>query len=212
MAPPLQWEVGSDYYWSLPFYWGWLERVRTHTHADVSQSYFTTQFVLAPSLLRLMTRGLVCPLLFVKCTYRTYSMLLKILPFTLHTNPLQVQALQSRSCLSYLAYATTPTWTVASLAAAKFKSQILCVWLFLVLCFEHGHSHDFVWLLLVGCTVLLFNHLHTEGWKPCANRGPAYELENFQRYGEPCFAVAAISKGGCLPQIPRRDKLKSLLT
>jgi hypothetical protein len=30
---------------------------------------------------------------FVKCTYRTYSMLLKILPFALYTSPLSVQAL-----------------------------------------------------------------------------------------------------------------------
>jgi hypothetical protein len=32
---------------------------------------------------------------FVKCTFRTYSMLLKILPFALHTSPLSVQALRS---------------------------------------------------------------------------------------------------------------------
>jgi hypothetical protein len=36
--------------------------------------------------------------LFVKCTYRTYRMLLKILPCALHTCPLSVQALQLRSC------------------------------------------------------------------------------------------------------------------
>jgi hypothetical protein len=29
-------------------------------------------------------------------------MLLKILPFALHTNPLSVQALQVKSCLAYL--------------------------------------------------------------------------------------------------------------
>jgi hypothetical protein len=40
--------------------------------------------------------------LFVKCTFRTYSMLLKGLHFALRTSPLSVQALQSRSCLSYL--------------------------------------------------------------------------------------------------------------
>jgi hypothetical protein len=42
----------------------------------------------------------------VKCMYRTYSMLLIIPPFALHTSPLSVQALQSRSCLSYVSYAT----------------------------------------------------------------------------------------------------------
>jgi hypothetical protein len=39
---------------------------------------------------------------FVKCTYRTYSMLLKILPSALCRSPLLVQTLQSRSCLSYV--------------------------------------------------------------------------------------------------------------
>jgi hypothetical protein len=89
--------------------------------------FTVNQFVLAPSLLRLTTRVLfflqhnpygdspwvtisltrrracllwVC-LAFVKCTYRTYSMSLKILPFTIYTSPLSVQALQCRSCLSY---------------------------------------------------------------------------------------------------------------
>jgi hypothetical protein len=51
-------------------------------------------------------RGWVCllwtALPFVKCTYHTYSMLSKILPYTLHTSPLSVQAFQSRSC--YLIY------------------------------------------------------------------------------------------------------------
>jgi hypothetical protein len=41
---------------------------------------------------------------FVKCIFRTYNMLLKIFPFALHTSPLSVQALQSRSCLSYVSY------------------------------------------------------------------------------------------------------------
>jgi hypothetical protein len=44
---------------------------------------------------------------FVKCTYRTCSVLLKILPFAPQTSLLSVQALQSRSCLSYVSYATT---------------------------------------------------------------------------------------------------------
>jgi hypothetical protein len=34
-------------------------------------------------------------------------MLLKILPFALHTGPLSLRALQSRSCLFYVSYATT---------------------------------------------------------------------------------------------------------
>jgi hypothetical protein len=57
-----------------------------------------------------LTRGWVCLLwmyLAFKCTFRTYSMLLQILPFALHTSPLPVEALQNRSCLSYVSYPTT---------------------------------------------------------------------------------------------------------
>jgi hypothetical protein len=42
----------------------------------------------------------------VKCTYCTYRMLLKILPFVLYTGPLPVQALQSRLFPFYVSYAT----------------------------------------------------------------------------------------------------------
>jgi hypothetical protein len=45
--------------------------------------------------------------LFVKYTYRTYNTLLKILPFALHTSPPLIQALRSRSCLTYVSYVTT---------------------------------------------------------------------------------------------------------
>jgi hypothetical protein len=44
---------------------------------------------------------------FFKCKFHTYCMLLKSFPFALHTSPLSVQALQSRSCVSYLFYAIT---------------------------------------------------------------------------------------------------------
>jgi hypothetical protein len=64
----------------------------------------------SPNVTSFLTRGLGCLLYawpFVKCTYRTYNMLLKILAFALYAYPLSVQALQSRSCLSYISYATT---------------------------------------------------------------------------------------------------------
>jgi hypothetical protein len=34
MGPPLRREAGSDYYWSLPLHWGWLERALTHSLTD----------------------------------------------------------------------------------------------------------------------------------------------------------------------------------
>jgi hypothetical protein len=51
---------------------------------------------------------------------------------------------------------------------------------------------------------LLHNCIHTEGWKPCANRGPVCTLENFQWCEEPYFATAAILRGRCLPLSPSR--------
>jgi hypothetical protein len=45
--------------------------------------------------------------IFVKSIFRTYNMLLAILPFVLQTSSLSVQALQNRSCLTYVSYAIT---------------------------------------------------------------------------------------------------------
>jgi hypothetical protein len=74
---------------------------------------------------------------------------------------------------------------------------------------ERVHSHDFVCLLLVACTILLYNRIHKEDWKPCENREFVCTLENFQCCGQPCFIGAAILR--VLPLIPRREKHKSLL-
>jgi hypothetical protein len=79
-------------------------------------------------------RGWVCLLwigfAFIKCMYRTYSMLLKNLPCVLYTNPLSVQALQSRSCLILLILCyngSLLTWMVIRLTTAKFKPLIFSV-------------------------------------------------------------------------------------
>jgi hypothetical protein len=45
----------------------------------------------------------------------------------------------------------------------------LYAWLRLVVCCNHIHSRDFVLPLLVACTILIYNRLHTEGWWPYAN-------------------------------------------
>jgi hypothetical protein len=57
-----------------------------------------------------MGLSLMNMLALVKCTYRTYSKLLKILAFALYTSPLPVQALQSRSCLSYVIFLIGILW------------------------------------------------------------------------------------------------------
>jgi hypothetical protein len=91
------------------------------------------------------------------------------------------------------------------LTAAKFKPHIFCVGLRLVQCCEHFHYHDFVWLLLATCIVLLYNHIRTEVWKTCVNCEMVCALDNCQWCGETCFAGAAISVDEYLPQIPRWD-------
>jgi hypothetical protein len=63
---------------------------------------------------------------FIKCTYRTYNMLLKIPPRIIHTWPVRVNPRQITSILLILCYNDSlVTWTVISLAAAKFQPLIL---------------------------------------------------------------------------------------
>jgi hypothetical protein len=94
--------------------------------------FTASQFVLAPTLLRLATRDfvfckwtlaikvLIHPLwrenrlrvcqvyvLHIHMYMYIYSMLLKILPCALYKISLSVQTLQSRCCLSYISYVTT---------------------------------------------------------------------------------------------------------
>jgi hypothetical protein len=60
----------------------------------------------SPNVTSSLTRRLDCRLwiclAFFKCTYCTYRILLKILPFTLYLSLMTVKALQSRSCNSDL--------------------------------------------------------------------------------------------------------------
>jgi hypothetical protein len=66
-------------------------------------------------LLGFLARGFHISPLSACCseTPLTYSVvILKIIPFTKHTSPLSVQALQSRSCPSYISYATTAAWSL----------------------------------------------------------------------------------------------------
>jgi hypothetical protein len=96
-------------------------------------------------------------------------------------------------------YGILVIWTVVSFTTANFKPLTFYVWLRLVLQHEHVHSHYFVWLLLVACTILLYNRIHTESSKLCENLGPVYTLENLKWCRKACFVGAAILRGGCLP-------------
>jgi hypothetical protein len=85
----------------------------------------------SPYVTSSLTRGWVCllwiGLTFVKCTYRTYSMLLKILPFwTIYKSSVSPGfAKQIMPILFILCYnGSLVTWVVVSLATAKFKPLI----------------------------------------------------------------------------------------
>jgi hypothetical protein len=86
------------------------------------------------------------------------------------------------------------TWTVVCLTAAKFKPLILSM----------SMPCPILW------TILLYNRIHMEFWKPCVNRESIWALENCHWCGEPCFVGTVILLDGCLPRIPRRDLHKSL--
>jgi hypothetical protein len=95
----------------------------------------------SPYVISSMARGWVCLLwigfAFVKCTYRTYSMLSKIFPFALYTNSLSVQALQSRSCLAHLFHATTHLSHLNGHKLDCLQVEASCIF--------------YVWLLVLCC-------------------------------------------------------------
>jgi hypothetical protein len=152
---------------------------------------------------------------FVKCTYCTYSMLLKILPRALYTNPLSAEDLQSRSYLSYLCYnGSLVTWLVVSLTTAKFNPLIFSMYWFTL----SYAANMFILMILYDFCLFpaqfcyMYNHIHMEDWKLRINPGSMCNLKDFQWCGEPCFAGTAILRGSCLLLIPRRCNHKSLLT
>jgi hypothetical protein len=98
------------------------------------------------------------------------------------------------------------TWFVVSLTTAKFKPLILSVYGFAL---SYTANMCILKILYDFCllpTQFFFNSIHTEGWKPCANRGSVCTLKNFQWCGETCFVGPAILRGRCLPLLHRRDK------
>jgi hypothetical protein len=101
------------------------------------------------------------------------------------------------------------TWTVIHMTAAKFKPLIFSVSGF-ALSNVANNFHDFGWLLLVACMILLCNHKRMAYEEIYAFREPMCASENCRWCREPYFAVSAISIGDILPQIPRQGKHKSL--
>jgi hypothetical protein len=90
----------------------------------------------------------------------------QIFVYTLHTRPLSVQAQYSRLCpiSSNSCYnGSIITWTVVCLIAAKFNPLIFSVSGFTL----SNVANIFIimnllWLLLVACIILLYNHTCTE--------------------------------------------------
>jgi hypothetical protein len=149
----------------------------------------------------------------VKCKYGTYNMLLKILPFALYTSPLSVQALQNRSCLSYLCYSGfLVTRTVACLTTAKFKPVIFSVsgfcLFYVTKVFILTILYDFCLLPTQFCYIIVYTR-KVESRVQIADRFAPWKISNGAE--NLVLAGAAILRGRCLPQIPRQGKHKSLL-
>jgi hypothetical protein len=66
------------------------------------------------------------------------------------------------------------------------------------------HSHNFVWLLLVACTILLCNHIHTECCKICGKSLTDVRLGIFPRVHRTLFRMPCNFKRLL---IPRREPL-----
>jgi hypothetical protein len=100
------------------------------------------------------------------------------------------------SCPSSSCYNGSPvTWTVVCLTTAKFMTLIFSASGFVL---PDVNCHGFVWRVLVASIILLYNHICTEAWKPCANCEPVCSVENFQWCRELYFAGAAILVNGFL--------------
>jgi hypothetical protein len=89
---------------------------------------FATEPLRSYSLHNILTKGWVCLLwicfAFVKCMYRTCSMLLKCLASALYTSVLSDQAFESRSCLFYVSYATTVASALERISILSRNIQI----------------------------------------------------------------------------------------
>jgi hypothetical protein len=96
----------------------------------------------SPYVTSSLTRGWVCLLwigfAFVKCTYHTYSMLLKILLCALYMSPGFANQIMSILCYN----GSLVAWTVVTWTTTMCKHLIFFVWFRFALCCEHVHSHD----------------------------------------------------------------------
>jgi hypothetical protein len=148
-----------------------------------------------------LTRGWVCVLwvgfAFVKCTYRTFSILLKILPCALYTSPLVTPgfAKQFMSILHILCFNGNLKSFELPWASPPLSLSLLY---FLHLAVPKPYAVNMfilVHLLLVTCTIFLYNRIHTEGWMLCANCGPMCSLQNFKWWRRTLFCMRSKIKG-----------------
>jgi hypothetical protein len=105
--PTLNWLL-NQIKWNLFFDWWFTANQSVLASSSLTQPQIFFQLNPcghSPYVTFSLMRKWVWP--FFEHAYHTYSMLLKILPFALYTSTLSVQASQSRSCLSYISYATT---------------------------------------------------------------------------------------------------------
>jgi hypothetical protein len=165
---------------------------------------------------------------FVKCMYCAHSVLLKSLAFTLYTRSLSPQALQSRSCLSYLSYATTAAesfepseaWLSPSLSLLYFfvsdfaLTYVMNMFILIILydfCFLPA---QFCYIIIYVCAcvralvcVCVCVCVYIYIWKieSCVH------LRKFPVVLRTWFVGTAVLRNRCLPVIPRWGKHELLL-
>jgi hypothetical protein len=100
------------------------------------------------------------------------------------------------------------TWTAVSLTTAKFIPRIFSMSVFTL----SYTANMYILMILYGFCLLPAQFCYVIVYIRKVKSGPMCTLENFQWCADPCFACAAISRGRCLPLIPRRGEHKSWLS
>jgi hypothetical protein len=145
--------------------------------------------------------------LFVKCTFRSYSILLKYSCFCT-TDKYSVRTDYAEMIMHILHVSchngNLVMWTVVSVTTAKFKPLIFSMSGFTLSCTANLMiPYDFCLFPVQFCYIMV----HIRKVKSCvqvADRCAPWKISSGVQ--KPCFACAAILGGRCLPLIRRREK------
>jgi hypothetical protein len=171
----------------------------------------------SPYITSCLTRGWVCILwiclAFIKCIYIAHKHVIENSSFcAIYEYRSSVSpgfAKQIMPILFILCYnGSLVTWMVVSLTTTKFKPLIFSVSGFALTYVMNIFMLMDPWLLPAKfCYIIIY----IQKVEDRVEISDSVHFGNFQWCKELCFAVIAILRAKCLPQIPRRGKHKSLL-